>query len=64
VRDLQRELIGLTEASKIVGVTPVTLKTWALTGKHGLRFSRIPNGHMLLNRADVLRIAKDRDADR
>ncbi len=64
LRDLREEFIGLAEAARIVGVSTVTLKVWAVAGKHGLRFTRIPNGHMLLNRSDVMRIAKQRGAER
>lgn len=61
-RDLDG-LMGLAEASRGLGVTPNTLKNWAAAGRHGLRFVRVA-GRLVLYRADVERIARERQAER
>ena len=58
-----REYIGPTEAAGRIGISTVTLKDWAARKRHGLRSVRVA-GRLLFHRADVVRIARERQAAR
>ncbi|PKO15222.1 MAG: IS607 family transposase [Chloroflexi bacterium HGW-Chloroflexi-10] len=49
------KMISIGEASKILGVTPKTIRIWESQGK--IKAERTPNGHRRYNRDEIVRLS-------
>ena len=54
------ELLSVSEAARLAGVAPDTIRLWTRTGRLPLA-GRTEGGVRLLNRQDVLRVAAERE---